>query len=475
MRHRWLPTPRDGGGETRGFLALALLGVTIRLIFLLLATDLRPYADESGYLYLALLWQRYSICSDALLYLWPPGYPFLLAGAIDLFGTAGIFALKLFQVVIAGGSGLMLMLLARRLFSRPTALLAGAIWCGYLPLIGFTHYLWPETIYQALFLTTLWLLVRWWQQEDREAVSDRWLVAAGICVGVSLFFKEIGLWWCLPVGGLLAFRDRGLGRWRAGSRGAVFLLAASVIVAPWTLRNFEVYERFVPVGSTLGQNVYLGMNGDYTNFDYPPALREEVGRKNAAVRDRLTSPVAPRWELSGAMNIIDRSSDNVRRGREYALDHPGYMIRTRIKRLADWATPTSFYVRHYAVDRYQGFLARPIVRRTLVTSALLLPLLVLLGAVGGISLRLPSSDLRGLLFWTLLYFSLAGALIAGMSRYRASIEPLLILLAAAFFLPGERRPRPRGAMAICVVGWILLLFLWSLNAAEVWTVARSIW
>jgi len=40
--------------ETGWIAGLTLLGAALRMVFLLLAGDLEPYADESNYLYLAL-------------------------------------------------------------------------------------------------------------------------------------------------------------------------------------------------------------------------------------------------------------------------------------------------------------------------------------------------------------------------------------------------------------------------------------
>ena len=109
-----------------------------------------------------------------------------------------------------------------------------------------------------------------------------------------------------------------------------------------------------------------------------------------------------------------------------------YALRTRIKKLADWATPLSFFVRHYAWERYHGVLATPAVRRPLIVAALAMPILVLAGAIPGFWGCLRGSDAHVVLGWTLLYWVPAMALINGMSRYRVGLEPLLIVLAAGF-------------------------------------------
>ncbi|MEJ2084919.1 MAG: hypothetical protein P8Y44_04475 [Acidobacteriota bacterium] len=58
----------------------------IRLAFLLLSGRIEPFADESNYLYLSLLWNRFDLYSDGVQFLWPPGYPFVISRCLQLFG-----------------------------------------------------------------------------------------------------------------------------------------------------------------------------------------------------------------------------------------------------------------------------------------------------------------------------------------------------------------------------------------------------
>ena len=455
--------------------ALTILGVALRLVFLLLAGDLEPKADESNYLYLALCWNRFGVYSDCALYLWPPGYPLFLALFLRAFGVGGIFAAKLCQVLLAGVVGSTIMLLAHRLFGRTAALLAGAVWCIYLPLIGFTHYLWPETLFLAVFLPGVYLFVTWWLRSARSAASGRRLLAAGLLIGLSLLIKEVGLWWCVLLAVLILWRDW---RWSAVSalaRAALFLLSVIVVVLPWTLRNYEVYGRVAPVGATLGQNVFFGLNAFYVNFDYTPAHNQELRR----MPPWLIAPPGEPWARSSAPNVIDRLAENTRRGREYAVQHAGFTARTRLKKLADWATPLSFFTRHYALERYHGFLAEPAVRRVLIFAAVLLPMLVLGGAIPGFfwSLRVPGA--RALIGWSLAYFTLVTALINGMSRYRLVIEPLLIVLAAGFvahLLRSRRRPGNGSfPIGVCGVALFALAFRWLVKFAEIGAVLYKVW
>jgi len=471
--------PNDSTRDSRRFtgwiVGLTALGVVTRLVALLLAGDLEPYADESNYLYLALCWNRFSVYSDSALYLWPPGYPFFLAVFLRVLGAEGVFAAKLCQVLLDAVVGATIMLLARRLFKRAAALVAGILWCGYVPLIGFTHYLWPETLFLAVFLPGLYLFVDWWLESATGCATGRKLMTAGLLIGLSLLIKEVGLWWCAVLCALILWRDCRQSIVGAVARSALFMLSVMVVVLPWTLRNVEVYGRYAPVGATLGQNVYFGMNGFYANFDYPPAMNRKLGRRP----NWFSRPADEIWARSPALNIIDRSAENAARGLQFARERPMYMLRTRVKKLADWATPLSFFIRHCAMDIYGGALSKGGLRRLLIIAALIMPMLVMGGAIPGFFWALQVPGARTLVGWSLLYFVPVTALINGMSRYRIVIEPLLIVLAAGFVVRLARvlRGREKVAFPIAACGgaWLVLVLLWLINVEESTTMIREAW
>ena len=59
-----------------------------------------------------------------------------------------------------------------------------------------------------------------------------------------------------------------------------------------------------------------------------------------------------RWDTSQAPNVIDRDAENRSRALGWALDDPGFFARSRVKKLADFATPLSFAVTYPARPFY---------------------------------------------------------------------------------------------------------------------------
>lgn len=491
------------------FLAITGVGVGVRLLFLLAAGHIEPYADESGYIYLAVCWNHFGFFSDGGNYLWPPGYPFFLATMFDWFGVNGVYAAKLVQILASGVIGYSLMLIARRVLDHRAGVVAGLIWCFYVPLIGFTHYLWPETIFLVCFMPALYLLVSWSSDAESEnsSAAPR-LLGAGLLLGVSLLIKESMLYLSLIMAALIAWRLRRVSWLQMVRQSTMFALGVIVIILPWTLRNHGAYGHAV-VAASLGENCYRGIFRRYQNFDYPARGligMDETGRvrisperlevyRNAPLADPSGKPFYARiygrdhwiyrwfidrppetvWEREKSPNVIEQSERNARKALEFIQTHPGYFAAVRVKRLSNWISPTSFFVRHNGLGRYEGLLAQTALRRPLLVAALALPMLVLIGAIPGLIWAMRGSAGGAVLRCTVLYACIP-AMLVGMTRHRIAIEPVLIVAAAGFF---SRMGRPRNVnvlpMALIVLGWGLLAFLWVLAAREVTAVAALVW
>ena len=464
-------------GSPRTLAVICAVGVAIRLALLLVAGELELQSDEANYAYLALVWERFGFYSDSYRFIWPPGFVWLMTLALRWFGSDGLFALKLLQVAASASTGWYLMQIARRLFCDRAAHIAGAIWCVYLPLVAYTHYLWPEPLFLALFTPALYHTLRVLQRPERAPGIDRHLISAGVLFALALYLKESPLY----LVGLLALALVGLAQVRAEGlrRAGLFLLVVSACIAPWTLHNFEVYGRFVPLGSTLGENCFNGLNARYKNYDIKPfSWHRELDLPADLSRSWFVdSDLEAEWKRAEELrNTPDRLAENTRRGLAFAGAHPGWLVRSRVKKLADLLAPTSFFIRHTALGHYRDSpLGGSLIRHLLVAWALCCPLVLIpLGLAGLLgTLR----DRAGFTLSTLVlsYFALTSLLVA-MSRFRVPVLPLLIVLAAGLLARGldlaGRRVRVLASLALLGVG---LLFLFWVDLPETLTLVRLAW
>jgi hypothetical protein len=466
-------------------LALTAAGVAVRLVLLLVVGELELQSDESNYAYLAITWDHFGVYFDHHRYLWPPGYSWLLSQLVGWFGAGALFAIKVLQVVASASIGLTTMLLAYRLGgSMRAALVAGIMWVLYLPLAAFTHLLWNETLFLALFLPALYQCLRVLQADEGLRV-DRRLIAAGLLFACALYLKEAPTYLVPAIALLLIPFAGGLGE---GLRRASLLVGVTfVAVLPWCLRNQEVYGHFT-LANSMGENAYNGLNEEYRNFDLIP-VDVERGRRSMPVLIRtavrrwiVDAPVGTGWgrqerlsfQDDELVNTVERAEAMTRSGLTYMGDHPEWFVRSRIKKLADLVTPLSFFTRHLALGHYdEKVFGGPVLRKVVGLWALGCSLLaLLLGSAGIYGL----TDRRGqLLLGLVLSYTLATSMLVAMSRFRIPVVPLLIAAAAVLLTrpKGERNP---GFTACTLLTWTGLVLLWWVNWPEVWTMfSEMVW
>ncbi len=135
-------------------------------------------------------------------------------------------------------------LLGWALFGRSCALLASAIAALYPNFIAYSHYLWSESLFAMLVVGGLAGVVH---AKDRPSRVRAMLL--GLVFGVAGLTREAAI----PVVAISAFwwvyQAAGPARKRALGDGFAMLLFAALVVVPWTVRNYTVHGRFVPVSS----------------------------------------------------------------------------------------------------------------------------------------------------------------------------------------------------------------------------------
>ncbi len=175
----------------------------------------------------------------------------------------GVLVVQLAQTVVAALTILAGYALAQRMF-RSTA--AGLLFAGFLAFwysfVEQPTVLFSELIYLALFTTHFWLLLRF---DDTHSRRD--LLLSGILLGMASLTRSpalyslafVGLWFAIrPIANMRLWSVKRwsliIGRWSLVAIGCL------VIVLPWTIRNYVVYQKLIPV-DTLGQiNLWLDLD-----------------------------------------------------------------------------------------------------------------------------------------------------------------------------------------------------------------------
>ncbi|WP_201365301.1 ArnT family glycosyltransferase [Dictyobacter formicarum] len=362
-----------------------------------------------------------------------PFWPLLIGLLSFLFGPNDLFV-RLFLCVLDAATCLLIYLWVRDFLSARLALLAGIIAALYPGLYIYTGWLYSETLYTFLLTALCYVLYR--LQRNR---SVGLILLSGALLGLLALTRPNGL----LMAGLFVVWILILGRqqvlnWRSAWRLAIVVPSiALLLIAPWTLRNYLVSQRFLPVATGDG-TVLLGSYND------------QVARKPW---DQMTwsNPLRSVPEVSSAFPLYTCDARCEMRREDLYKEKSLQWMQAHMDEmpalLAAHAINMWIPAAHEAdlpTDRFPDQLSSRIV--LVLMNAFPLPIFLLAAWGLVVSWR----RWRDLLLVYLIVLVTIGQDVAlyGIPRFRAPIEPLLLLLAMCAISSGSKylaRRRPAEA------------------------------
>lgn len=198
------------------------------------------------------------------------GYPGFLALFFNIFGPSILLG-KMLNWTLGLLSALLLFHLTKRFLSERTAMLATLIYL-YLPKeILYVNVLGSELLFNTLMLSFFAAYFQSWPKEGtRKHGQWLWLMGTGLILGVMSLVKPLS-----PVFGLIVFAGE-IGRylwpylrgskeisgawWKAFLRTGIVAAVSIAVIAPWTYRNYLVFDAFVPLTTNGGYVLYVNNN-----------------------------------------------------------------------------------------------------------------------------------------------------------------------------------------------------------------------
>ena len=244
-----LRLPRDGFWRHLGF--VVALGVVLRVLYTVLLAPWPPTAidDQSFYHLQSLLLAHgrgfiqpvFAIVHRTVPTAeHPPLYPLALAGLAKLGGT-GEISQRLLGTGFGAGMIVSIGLIGRRLAGPRAGIAAAGIAAVYPILITADGALMSETLYGLLVAVSLLAALRLY-----DAPTPARGIVLGILIGLATLTRGEGLL-------LLALLIVPLVRRPYGGRAAAAACCAVVVVlAPWTIRNANVFGQFVLTSNDTG-------------------------------------------------------------------------------------------------------------------------------------------------------------------------------------------------------------------------------
>jgi 4-amino-4-deoxy-L-arabinose transferase-like glycosyltransferase len=353
----------------------------------------------------------------------PPGYPAFVAVIYAIFGH-NPEAVRVAQCAVGALLCPLTYAIAASAAGPLAGVVAAAITAVYPPFIRFSYYGGPglllsEGLFMVLLAAGLWQLGRLAQQRrfGTAVAAGAWLGLATLTRPVTLFFPAAILLWAAS-----APRPD---RRRAIAAAFAVCAAFALTILPWTIRNWQVHHRLVPVSTVSGKALWAGNN--------PHA------RGGAVELNLLYDPAT--YDPASRDSEVDRAKAMEREAVRFWREHPQALPKLFVRKLL-------MFWNVYDV-RYN------------VAYALLLPW-ALLGVAA--LWRGPGAPVGRLLVALLAYVSVMTVVFFGSTRFRYPFEPAVIILAAAGLVWAFTRARRKWVPAATAAVWVGvngLLFLWS--------------
>jgi 4-amino-4-deoxy-L-arabinose transferase-like glycosyltransferase len=343
-----------------------------------------------------------------------PGYPLLLSFVYTVAGVRAYAAVLAVQSAMLGAAAVILGRAAHKLHGRVAAGLC-VVAMGTMP----AFFLYSTTLNAeiwVIFLISVFCLLL----AHAEGLGLKGYAACGVTVGLLMITKpEMFLWLAAP--GLLVLTGRGGDR--RAAKLTLLVAGATLIWAPWFLRNWMAFGEIIPFSTASGRGLWL-----------------------SAHKPVLTEVSAPEFQLAYARCHEFHTPKTIdacfgREARSMLAQHPGYYLATSAKRaismfIGSHTEQAYVFSQSFAQARAAGAKHVVAVKLVLLAWHTSLAFAGLLGLFVGAMRRTPA------------YLAMAGcvvakilvhALVIAAPRYSLQMMPFL-LLGLVCLLPKSARP-----------------------------------
>ncbi|MCC7126755.1 MAG: glycosyltransferase family 39 protein [Acidobacteria bacterium] len=339
-----------------------------------------------------------------------PAYPLFLWAHYSAFGV-DYLAPRIGQAVLGGVAAILTYGLARQLLTRKRSVIAACVTALYPAAILFSVYLASETLFTCLLLAGLWC----WLTASSVGVA----ALAGLLFGVATMTRAAGLIGLVAiVASVPALSRLGLRPLRA--QLFAVLTGFIVVVAPWSYRNYQMYDRVIPLDTNGGFNFLAG--------NHP----EATGRYEWNYASTLETEYYPT-----AATDLEISDHGYRHGLAFVSTHPGAFLRLALIKLGYlWGLEGREHVWLASVS-YFGAVSSSVVWAWGIAVLVSFPLLAIVAVVGLLRPGVIHTPAGAAFAGALLALSALHAISFGEARFHLPVIPLLAIFAAAAFAPNN--------------------------------------
>ena len=319
----------------------------------------------------------------------PPGYPVFLAGIYLLFGES-ILAIRMVESMLGAFLAVIIALIGSRIGGKPVGVLAGILWSIYPAGVFISGLVYPTNLMTVLLACGVARLLPY----SHQGLSPIRIFIAGVLWGLATLTIPIALITLVAIGLWVMYWER---RTRRVLLVSLLFFGAAMVVIPWTIRDFYVYRRLVPVEPRLVSHL-------------PLVLNIETGARGRNIGALLNQP---------AQFAAHFTSEFIHFWKIYpdriAMADPEF--RQRFHEMDSRVIKSTIFTPNNLINAISVLSTGP---------------LFLFALIGTVAMWLQRERRRELsFFWaTILSFAVGYSQFYGKLRYRIPIEPYIVIMSA---------------------------------------------
>lgn len=233
-----------------------------------------------------------------------PGLPYTLALFIMIFGklNAALTAFRIFQAILLTLCLILTFFIGRKIFNSKVAIIAALLNALYIPEIWVSNLILTEALFKFFVLNLIYLSIC--AIEDKKTI---YYVLGGICWGIATLYRPtiatfpiiILLMWIIKK---YSFKD-------ILKYTIIVSLLFCAILSPWWIRNYNIFNKFIPLtkatGNPMLQGTYIHYNQNsratdglnYSQFRYPADTELENNEVEIAISKYRLKNLVPKNPL----------------------------------------------------------------------------------------------------------------------------------------------------------------------------------
>ncbi len=348
-----------------------------------------------------------------------PLWPFIIAFVDRVIGPQDIFV-RLLLCVVGSATCVLLYLFGKDLFGARVGIVAGVMGAIYPFLYVYDGLLYSESVYIFLLLAFCYTLYSL-QRTPRMSL----MVTSGVLIGLLSLTRPNGLAiLALFIAWVSVLAWRKMFTWRIALKSVLIVsLLSFVFIAPWTLRNYKVTHTLIPVAIGDGKVLLGAYNYETADPIYQHGYYSSVW----IIPSESTPWIVERFPKDCA-GLCEVKRDNAYKAAalQWIASHISYMPFMIGQHFVNtWQTVPQ--EADLAINRFPDQPSSQFVVMMMETMTPILFVLALLGLV------VTYTRWRDLLFlYLMMGLTLAQDIVYyGIPRFRAPIEPLILLFAAS--------------------------------------------